>query len=861
MMFDRVFVLRRLHLIAGGVLLSLGLSWLLVTSWQSLRLVLLSGTPAWISVPGDDTSRVGVIRPGSPADGVLATGDELVAIDGVGVRRDFNTREYFAFQPPRPYEVLVRRDGELRAFTLPTVEYGLSPASFIILGFVGVGWIFFLPAAAVFVLKPHDRLAFLLFAAFTLFAIGQPVEYPVDALGPLTRGLFLAAQLAGSLFWPTFLHLFLVFPETSPPLKRWPWLVRGTYMLGAAFVTTTVLEMGLRLVDPKAAAALFSDEPALWWVWLSLSVSYALAGLTALVLSHRAATGKARRQLGAVVAGCLLGFLPLVCVMLVQTFWDMRNLGLWAGRFLVFWAILSLPLVPLSFAYAIVRHQVIPVGVLLRRSLRYLLVAKGVLILEALEVGAVVAFLLLGPPADWLAGLPLSAAILFTMSVTAASLALLVLAHRWVMPKIDRRFFRGSYDTQRILAEVGQAARSATSVEEVLHIGLLQAKQALHPESAAAFLKDEQSGHYLLATSEEAGTAALRADSTVVQRLRRSPAPLDAEGDGILLPIVAKGDLLGILSFGPRKGDLPYSGEDRDLLGALAWQIAFAVENARLVRNMVEEQRLRHEIEMARDVQRRLFPARPPELRRLELAGVCHPAQGIGGDYYDFLPMPDGRVGIAVADVAGKGISAALLMSIVQASLRSQYRAGVDLTDLVASMNELLYRSTATNSFATFFLAQFDDTTGRLTYVNAGHNPPLLVRSGPRAGDRLLHARRSAVAAGAVAVALESEAVVDEVRLLHTGGLVIGALAEVSYEAESVELLPGDLLVAYTDGVTEAFDAQELEFGEDRLREVVLAARDLPVEAVVERIVEAVRDFVKDAPQHDDITLVVARVR
>ncbi|HJS57125.1 MAG TPA: SpoIIE family protein phosphatase [Vicinamibacteria bacterium] len=824
---------RRVHLIAGGLMLVLGYVFLGILLRETVRLVLVSGHPAWLAIERDDAVFVSVIRPGSPADGVLRIGDEVVAVNGQGVAQGFEARAYFAYRAPGPYRLLIRREGQLQELRLETVPYGLSYATFFALGFPAVQALFLLAGTIVFVLRPLETAPRLLAVCFVLFSLGSNPLFPFETLPAWQAKLVVLGQSVGAFFWPVFLHLFLVFPEPSPLLRRWPGLTHWAYLPALTIPIALALGADLTQENPAAGAAFFAEGSLFTSLLQSLIVLYSVAGLVSLVLSYHEAKPASRRRLRLLVAGSLAGFLPLLVLMVVSLVSDLFVLGLWPARVLLLWTILSLPLVPLSFAYAIVKHQVVPLGVLVRRSLRYLLVARGFLILEVLEVALVLAFLLGGPPAGWLESLPLASAVLVTLTVIGLSLLALVAAHRAVMPRIDRRFFRGSYDTQRILADIGNVAREARGVEEVLQLGLDRVTEAVHPESAGVFLRDETTGHYVLATGEEKGSAALRADSAVVQRLRRSPAPIDAERDGILLPIVTKGDLLGILSLGPRLGDLPYDREDRALLNAVGWQMAYAVENARLVRRMVDEARLRREIELAGDVQRRLFPERPPETRRLELAGLCHPAQGIGGDYYDFLTTGDGRVGIAVADVAGKGISAALLMSIVQASLRSQY-GGVPLPELVASMNRLLYRSTARNAFASFFVAQFDELSGRLAYVNAGHNPPLLVRPNGKAAS---------------------------VRLLQTGGLVIGALADVAYEVEAVELLPGDLIVAYTDGVTEAFDPDEQEFGEDRLREVVLAAAHLPVGVVADRIVEAVHLFVREAPQHDDITLVVARVR
>jgi sigma-B regulation protein RsbU (phosphoserine phosphatase) len=853
-------VSRRLHLIAGGLTVLLGLVWNLTASYHTARLLLFSGGPAWLAVPTADVSRVGTVRPGSPGDGRLQRGDEIVAVDGRGVERSFEPRGHFAFEPPRPYEILVRRDGSLVRLRLETVPYGFSYASFMIVGFLLVQWIFWAVGAGVFLMRPGDALPGLLARVLLLFAIGFSMQVPLEKLGWPDVALAGIARCVASLFWPSFLHLFLVFPEPSPLLRRFPGLVRWVYVVGSAFTLAMLGVVGLAWEGLPVVAAYFAEPSPLSRLLGGLVGAFSLGGLASLVLSYRSASPVGRRRLGVVVAGCVLGFLPMLGFLWVELTGQVRELSLWGGRLLMLSAIVGLPLIPLSFAYAILKHQVIPVGTLVRRSLRYLLVARGFLILEGLEVAVVLGYLLLGPPAAWLETLPLPAAVLFTMGVTALALGALVLLHRRVMPRIDRRFFREGYDTQDILAEVGQAARERGRVEDVLEVALRRTREALHPESAAAFLFDEETGHYRLSAGLEAGEGVLHADSPVVQRLRLSPAALDTERDGLLLPIVTKGGLLGILSFGPRLGDLPYSRDDRALLGAVAWQMAFAIENARLVKRRAEEERLRREIELAGEVQRRLFPERPPLTRRLELAGVCHPAQGIGGDYYDFLPAGEGRVGIAVADVAGKGISAALLMSIVQAALRSQYRAGASLPELVASMNQLLYRSTARNSFVTFFLAQFDEPSGRLTYVNAGHNPPLLLRAGAGNGDGRTHDRFGAQAGGATALLAPPAAAPAELSVLQTGGLVIGAVAEVGYEAGVVDLGPGDLLVAYTDGITEAFDVNDQEFGEERLREVVLASRDLPAADVAQRIVEAVYAFAGEAPQHDDITLVVARV-
>jgi sigma-B regulation protein RsbU (phosphoserine phosphatase) len=245
---------------------------------------------------------------------------------------------------------------------------------------------------------------------------------------------------------------------------------------------------------------------------------------------------------------------------------------------------------------------------------------------------------------------------------------------------------------------------------------------------------------------------------------------------------------------------------------------------------------------LASEVQKRLFPEKSPQSASLQLAGVCIPARGVGGDYYDFLDLGGHRLGIALADVAGKGIAAALIMSIVQASMRSLAGAeGVSLAELASKMNRLLHRSTGSNSYATFFYAQVDEETRQMRYVNAGHNPPYLLRNGT-------HHPVPFVA---------STAQIEE---LTTGGTIIGMFAQSSYEEAVLDLHSGDILIAFTDGVPEALNPKDEEFGEDRLKEALRANAYLPVNEMAARILQQLKTWIADAAQYDDLTFIVMKV-
>jgi sigma-B regulation protein RsbU (phosphoserine phosphatase) len=284
------------------------------------------------------------------------------------------------------------------------------------------------------------------------------------------------------------------------------------------------------------------------------------------------------------------------------------------------------------------------------------------------------------------------------------------------------------------------------------------------------------------------------------------------------------------------------------MLMSITGQLALVIENSKLVERMVEEESIRRELALAYEVQQSLFPAYPPASESLELSGLCQPARGVGGDYYDFLTFDNGQIGITVADVAGKGISAAHLMSIVQASLRSQVLANCanvsvagSLANLVSAMNRLLCRSTGVSSYVTFFYAQFDARESKLTYVNAGHNPPFLIRR-----------RRREEPSGAAA---------NDYLKLATGGAVIGVFEHFGYAEETLEMLSGDLLFAYTDGVTEALNLAGEEYGEERLLVELAAAMSSTADEIRDRIIGRLREWCAGARQHDDLTLVVLKIK
>lgn len=294
------------------------------------------------------------------------------------------------------------------------------------------------------------------------------------------------------------------------------------------------------------------------------------------------------------------------------------------------------------------------------------------------------------------------------------------------------------------------------------------------------------------------------------------------------------------------KGDfssrIPVKGKDQLAeLGHSFNNMTAQLEN--LVVIAKEKERLQSEVQIAGEVQNQLFPRSAPEMRTIELIGVCQAARMVSGDYYDYLSLPDGNLALAIGDVAGKGISAALLMASIQSIMRTQLAAGLarsatagnghaashlSTSNMVAQLNRQLYANTAPEKYATFFFGVYEEQSRVLKYTNAGHLQPLLLHNG-------------------------------QPQLLEVTGTVVGAFPVIRYEEQTVEIAPGDMLIAYTDGITEPENAYGQEFGLDRLSETALRYQNREPKEVVARILEAVKQWSSAPELPDDMTVLIAR--
>jgi serine phosphatase RsbU (regulator of sigma subunit) len=298
----------------------------------------------------------------------------------------------------------------------------------------------------------------------------------------------------------------------------------------------------------------------------------------------------------------------------------------------------------------------------------------------------------------------------------------------------------------------------------------------------------------------------------------------------LILPMKDSHHLLGFLALTNKAAGYSYSSEDLNLLGVLSNQMVSALTNARLYVDSLERIRLQEEVSMARQIQLDLLPTKPPSTKTMEISAHSTPSRTVGGDFFDFLHTNDDKVGICIADASGKGMPAALMIAQTQAILKSEVNNGNPIDQILDNMNQQMVASSSSEKYVTLFYGEVDQNTGMFQYSNAGHNYPILVRE---SGD---------------------------IELLKTGGPIIGALPEMTYQSDSVKLNKNDIIFFFTDGLSEAMDETEQEYTEERIRDFICNNRKQTPDVLIDSILKDVRSFDPTYPPRDDTTLIALKV-
>jgi sigma-B regulation protein RsbU (phosphoserine phosphatase) len=788
-------------------------------------------------------------------DAGLTATDRIVAVDGRPVLGMAPlTAAIRAHRAGDSIQVTVKREGADTSATVRLAGDTISASSWALIIFLNylTPWFSIALGFTVLFLRPRDPLAWLLMLlmlSFSQFSRGNSFVETLLGWNDWMRpaAMFYSALLSAT--WALWMMLFGQYFPNREANGVWHRIFRWAVGLPVLIISLVGAVINVATMDDAAAMSALQIPLMRAGVALIILMMVAIGSFFTNISFKRkfAKAADEKRRLKLLYFGVTASMTPLFLLVIASLILHRQNFGGSAWDWYIIPALLALFLFPLTLAYVIVVEKAMDLKVAIRQGLQYALARRGVRVLMVLVTIAVV---LIGVHLLNQPGVRGPQQLMLIAFMIVIIIRLRVLAER-LRSWIDRRFFREAVDTERVLRELGEKVRSIVEMQPLLETVAGTISSALHVAKVAVMTR--QNGYF--APAHALGYASpgphmhFAATSAVAERLGRSREPLrvsltrpeawvDSQvtelGPELLLPLAVKDRLLGFLSLGPKLSEEPYTPTDVALLESLASQTGLALENSRLTEAVASEvaqrERLNRELEIAREVQQRLFPQSGPEIAGLDYAGKCRPASSVGGDYYDFVSMCDGRLGIAIGDISGKGVPAALLMASLQASLRGLAISNPpELSPLMVNLNRLIYDASPSNRYATFFYGVYDPKSREFMYVNGGHNPPMIFRGG-------------------------------EVLRLEEGGPVVGLLGPAQYSQGLVTLQPGDTMVLFTDGISEAMNAADEEFDEPRLIEAVRSGVGMKAVDLIDHIIRECDAFVAGAPQHDDMTLVVVKV-
>jgi serine phosphatase RsbU (regulator of sigma subunit) len=740
-----------------------------------------------------------------------------------------------------------------------------------------------------------------------------PTTLAVDSIdvpeGPLPFAGLRQLAVLWEFFFPTLVYFSLIFPRESESIRRHPrivWLLYLPYLFHLLLVLVFLdpellpsidLQGGSGILVPFLRVLSMAVDLGGYFVqlvyqahlqlWAVVNVIYVLFAGSYLWRTRKTLENQrlvAQTTLVIVGLGSSIGIYLLIQV--VPVILPILEPPAWLSAVAM---ALALVVGCGSIAWVIIRHQFLDVQVIAKRSLIYS-AATGVVVS--------IFFLLYSWFLDLYRLLSQSAEV-DTSFITILFVAIAVMGFQPLQSLlenlVDRFFIRDRTDYRNILQQSVHNIIGILDLDSLVRAVYQTLERAFLVDAAAVVLLDQQTGAFRyvsrgppplrqgewelkppLAFREDErydagagegvvdtfrrsrsrpGTVVFRSGDVVAEALLRSNGPLryqqllqelpDTLRDpgsplfglqaDLIVPLKQRNELVGMVSLGRKLADTGFNAEEITLLSVLGSQVAVAVENSWLHQGRIEQERMREELAVAREIQQTLLPHHFPRGKTYEVSAINLPSREIGGDYYDFVVSPPDearsteRVLLVIGDVSGKGPPAALLMASLQATLRAVYEVQPNLSAMAEKVNTVMCRTTDVEKFVTLFMAELDSTDRTLRYVNAGHNFPILTRS---TGEQFL---------------------------LEEGGLLVGVMEGAVYQEGRLTLEPGDVLTMYTDGVTEALDRNDEEFGEERLQQVLRERCYLGAREIRDEIYREVLAFAGDRPQADDLTMVILK--
>jgi serine phosphatase RsbU (regulator of sigma subunit) len=869
--------------------------------------------PFKIFTPG----RVFAVYPTGPAEKAdIRTGDTLISINGVRTAdnatllanaaklRAGDTVTYRVRRGEQTFDVRTRLVSPLR---LPIFVAAIAIHAL-------VGFAYLAIALLVLAKRPDDRRVTVFFAMMVVGAIYLLATPALSLDSSNVRGLFGEASGQGLMpfvvlmavfiaFLPLTLHLSLIFPHERPVVRSSPQVFRWVYGIPAAQVMGLVLLGGIAMIAisfPKEAKSIdlqlnvftavltlagfavawriarkgrvegarnafwrrpfqsiffgiaavlglgrIADASGITWLRLVLAIvigltivasigSFPVLSCISLYRSYRDAGAEERRQVKWPLWGTISALATRIVIgVVLQTsvLWMMfsgRDSGTWLGvaQYVGIFTTLVYLLIPISFAVAILKYRLMNIDVIIRKTVLYALLSGFILGIYLGLVGV------LGTLLVTYAGVKNQ---ITTIGATLVVALLFVPLRNKLQTLVERNLFRQKYDYPEAIRAVGAEALLAGDAGAFLTSAAEKTQRALQNRAVVMFTRrhDDHVAAAKVGVSDSI-VGALRVPAARMHPLLEAPfdprraapeevvAPLKRIEASLVVPINTPGTPAnGFIALAPKLSGAAFDDEDIEFLRSMASQLDIGLDRIRQQREDVD-------YSQARDIQQGLLPREMPRIAGLDVSGIWQPARTMGGDYYDLLTLSDTELAVCIGDVAGKGMPAALLMSGLQAAVRAS--ASSSPRDLCERVRRVVVSSLSGGRFVTFFYATIDTAAMRLRWTNAGHNAPILMRA-----DGTM------------------------VRLEDGGPAISRLFRDTLYEEREVALAPGDTIVLFTDGVSEAADGAGEIFGEERIEELVRSAAGTSASELQQRIAQAATSFAGGEVE-DDLTLVVVRV-
>jgi sigma-B regulation protein RsbU (phosphoserine phosphatase) len=789
---------------------------------------------AWRYIPNRDSTLLitDVVEGGVADNAGLKDGDILLKLDGKSYSSQFPVGWINAVnEVPRGGSMLytVERDGKVFETRVEIIKV----FNFVFLANLLFGICFLVVGHIVVMTRPEgiiqrafafmSLMLLMYFGFLQVYTLNQPGWYVI-----IIGSFFAVSRVLGPV---VFINFFMSFPVYRKKQKT----KRNLFII---FLISLVLYLLMFFNQFRL------NLPAEWapQVIVNIPAGFFIAGLIIFAYSYfKFVPAEKREPLKPILIASVISIASYLYVIYLNN----------SNQYIIFIKpVLLLPgllliLLPVSFGYSIFKYRLMDTQLLIKKSIIYGTVTT--------TIAAIYLLLVFG------AGSLLQDYLGHSENNALSLVALIVIAFvfeplkKRVQNWVDKVFYREKYNYQKALLDFSRILPLQINLKQIVDSVVDTVSTTMHIEKIAGVLLDENNASTCFSRNIPQELCVYsREPQGIISLLESRKAPIDAaslihekyyynvsdeeldkitrSGVQLIIPMVVKSNIIGFFSTGPKLSEKTYSQEDIDLLFTVANQAGIAIENARLYEKEKTLYKVQEEIKLASKIQSEWIPKSAPVIPGFDIAGKTIPAQVVGGDYFDFIEIDDNSHAFCIGDVSGKGLTAALLMANMQAVLRGQALANTDTSKCLEQTNKLVYINSTDEMFVTLFYGILDFKNRKLTYTNAGHNYPVLFsKSG------------------------KSE------RMLTEGGLALGVQKDFHYQKCSITFTKGDVLIMYTDGITDAFNLNGGQYGEHRLYEAMIRYLDNPAHEIIENILKDVDNFTNGTQVYDDMTLVVIK--